>query len=260
MPEPGAPTDTDVINSGQCELSIVVPARNEADCIDPLVKEIERVILPTVSAELIVVDDGSTDGTAERLLAAAGGRPWLRVLRFDTGRGQSAALAAGIAAARGQYLAMLDADLQNDPADLPHMLRRLKEEGADLVQGDRSAVRRDSWARRFGAALGHGARRLLLGDRVRDTGCSARVMRRDLARRLPLEYRGMHRFIPTCCAQMGARVLEQPVSHRPRTAGTSKYGIGVFSRGLVGLIDCFAVRWMARRRRDTSARDLTPRT
>ena len=130
------------------------------------------------------------------------------------------------------------------------MVRALQAHGADMVQGDRSRARRDSLVRRGSSLVGRMTRRVLLGDTIRDTGCSLRLMRRDLALRLPLEYRGMHRFIPIMARQLGAKVVEMQVNHRPRTAGRTKYGIG--NRALSGLIDCFAVRWMRSRRRDVS--------
>ena len=239
------------------ELSIVIPALNEAQNVAPLVGEIERSVLAAgVHAEVIVVDDGSSDDTAQRVLEMAAERPWLRLLRREKAQGQSAAMAAGIAAARGSFIATLDADLQNDPADLVNMLALLKRENMDLVQGDRSHARRDSWLRRRASAVGRAARSLILRDPVRDTGCSARVLRADLARRIPLQYRGMHRFFPAYAARLGARIIEFPVTHRARSAGETKYGVGVLSRGWAGLIDCFAVRWMGGRIRDVSAQEL----
>jgi glycosyltransferase involved in cell wall biosynthesis len=179
------------------------------------------------------------------------------VLRREKPQGQSAAMYAGIQAARGAYVATLDADLQNDPADLPGMLAKLKETGADFVQGDRSRNRQDTFLRRRASWVGRTARGTLLGDPVRDTGCSARVLKADFAKKLPLMYKGMHRFFPAYAAILGAKVVEYPVTHRPRTAGETKYGVGVVTRGVGGLHDLFAVRWMARRLRDVSARELT---
>ena len=237
------------------QLSIVVPALDEQDNVGPLVEEVDRAVRGSgIDAELIVVDDGSTDATPERLRALSKSRPWLVVLRRDEARGQSAAMAAGVAAASAPLVAFLDADLQNDPADLPAMVRLLNDTGCDLVQGDRSRNRSDNAIRKFGSAVGRASRRLALGDRVRDTGCSARVMRIEYARRLPLEFKGMHRFIPAFTALLGGEIREMPVTHRPRHAGSTKYGLGLLSRGPAGLADLLAVRWMAKRLRDTEAR------
>ncbi len=230
------------------ELSIVVPALNEEANVASLVGEVQQVIIERgIAGELIVVDDGSTDGTAAVLAKLAASRPWLVVLRHDRPRGQSAAMGAGIAQSHGRWIATLDGDGQNDPADLAAMWQRARAEGVDFVQGDRSAARRDSFMRRMSSHVGRAFRRGLLGDAIRDTGCSARVMRADIARQLPLQFKGMHRFMPVYARMLGAVVVEQPVHHRPRTAGRSKYGM--WNRGLPGLIDCLAVRWMLRRYR-----------
>ncbi len=240
---------------GGIEISIVVPALNEEACIGDLVEEIERAIVgPGVEAELIVVDDGSTDRTAAILADLARARPWLRSLHHPRPLGQSAAMGAGIAAARGRFIATLDADGQNDPADLGRMLERIRCDGVDFVQGDRSAARRDTAVKRFSSRIGRLFRRVLLQDPIRDTGCSARVMRAPIARQLPLQFRGMHRFMPVYARMLGANVVEQPVHHRPRAAGKSKYGMGVLNRALPGLMDCLAVRWMLRRYRCGPAR------
>jgi len=235
------------------ELSVIAPAHNEQDNVVPLVEELVAVLDPLgIEYEVIVVDDGSTDSTRARLLELAPGQPRLRVLAMartpvGRGNGQSAAMHAAIRASRGRLIAMLDADRQNDPADLPEMLRRLESEGADVVQGDRTANRRDTLVRRVSSWVGRATRRLLLADTIRDTGCSLRVLRREVAEMLPLQFRGMHRFIPITARQLGHRVIEVPVRHRPRVAGSAKYGI--WNRALPGLIDCFAVRWMRARRR-----------
>lgn len=245
-------------------ISVVAPAHNEAPNLRPLVVEI-GAILDTLDmpAEIIIVDDGSNDGTADELDRLLDEEPRLRVLTIPptgrgTGHGQSAAFRAGFRASRGDVIAVLDADLQNDPADLPDMLRRLEETGADMVQGDRSRDRRDNLVRRVSTVVGRLARRLLLGDTIRDTGCSLRVMKRDLALSIPLEYRGMHRFIPITARQRGRTVVEVPVRHRPRVAGRAKYG--VWNRAIPGLLDCLAVRWMRSRRRvvEAAEREATP--
>lgn len=247
----------------QIELSIIAPAHNEEENVGPLVEEIHAALAGFVELagrfEAIIVDDGSTDRTLERLTSLMTVRQWLRVVRMmDTppgrGHGQSAAFHAGLRHARGEIVALLDADLQNDPADLPRILEIMRQTGADLVQGDRSLNRRDTAGRRAASWVGRSFRRLLLADSIRDTGCSLRVMRREVALAIPLEFHGMHRFIPLTARQLGYTVIETPVSHRPRTAGAAKYG--VFNRALPGLLDCLAVRWMHRRRRPTRASEV----
>ena len=241
------------------DLSVVAPAHNEEDNIRPLVEQVAAALAPTgLRWEFIIVDDGSTDGTRTQVLALAVDRPWLRCVAMTgtppgRGHGQSAAFHAGFRAARGELIATLDADLQNDPADLPAMLELLGASGAEMAQGDRSRNRRDSTIRRAGSVVGRTFRRWLLGDTIRDTGCSMRIMRREIAMRLPLEFRGMHRFIPATARHMGYQVVETQVSHRPRIAGETKYGMGILQRALPGLIDCFAVRYMRNRRRPVTS-------
>ncbi|MGF1632847.1 MAG: glycosyltransferase family 2 protein [Phycisphaerae bacterium] len=234
-------------------LSIVVPALNEQDNVGPLAEEVARTLNERdgLDVELIIVDDGSDDQTPHRLAELCRKHPWVVALRRERPEGQSAAMYAGIQAARGAYVATLDADLQNDPGELGAMLALLQKHNADLVQGDRSADRQDTFMRRRASGVGRGARRLILGDPVRDTGCSARVLRAEYAKQLPLQFKGMHRFVPAYCRLLGAKIVEMPVKHRRRHSGTTKYGVGVLSRGLRGLVDCFAVRWMARRIRPT---------
>ena len=244
-------------------LSLIAPAHDEEANVAPLVEEVFSALSPTFedNFEFIVIDDGSNDATRERLLELANSRPWLRVLVMSKtppgrGNGQSAAFHAGIRAAHGELIALIDADLQNDPADLPRLVAALDSRGADFVQGDRSANRRDTPVRRASSWVGRFFRRMILGDSIRDTGCSLRVMKREVALRLPLEFRGMHRFIPVTARQMGYQVLEETVNHRPRVAGRAKYGI--WNRALPGLIDCFAVRWMRGRRRSVQAEEKKP--
>lgn len=238
--------------SGQPELTLIAPALDEEDNVDELVRQIQASIIDAgIDAECIVVDDGSTDRTLEKLIALAADHPWLRPMHRPKPQGQSAAMHAAIQAARGKYVAMLDADLQNDPADLPAMLQLLRDGKADFVQGDRSQNRRDTFIRRMSSWVGRTARGLILKDPIRDTGCSTRVVRTDIARQFPLQFKGMHRFMPAYARMIGARIVEQPVNHRPRVAGVAKYGM--FNRAFVGLVDCFAMRWMAKRFRDPAA-------
>lgn len=250
MPDSASPTSPDQ----PIELSVVAPAHNEEENIDGLVKQVEAAILPLgIAFEMVVADDGSTDRTRARVLELMAERPWLRCVGMlktppGKGNGQSAAFHAAFRACRGRLIAVMDADLQNDPADLPAMLDMLRRENADMVQGDRSHARQDTFIRRFGSIVGRLFRRMLLGDTIRDTGCSLRVMKREYAVKLPLEFRGMHRFIPVGVRDLGGKVVEMRVNHRERAAGTTKYGAGL-KRAIPGLIDCLAVRYMRNRRR-----------
>ena len=242
-------------------MSVVAPAHNEQDNVERLVAEVCTELDPqTFEYELVVVDDGSTDRTPQILEGLLPDRPRLRVVRLlDTppgrGNGQSAAFHAGIRAARGRLIAFIDGDCQNDPADIPAMIATMQRSGADMVQGDRTADRRDGPVRRVSSWVGRVFRRGLLGDTIRDTGCSLRVMRREVALELPLRYRGAHRFIPFTARDLGYTVVEMPVRHRPRTAGDTKYGIR--NRAIPGLIDCFAMRWMRKRRRPVRFAEVT---
>jgi glycosyltransferase involved in cell wall biosynthesis len=245
-PTPGPPA---------VELSLIAPAHNEEDNVGPLVDQVEAAFARTgVPCEFIIVDDGSTDRTQASIAALIPGRPWLRCVAMTNtppgkGHGQSAAFHAGIRAARGRLIATIDADLQNDPADLPAMLEMLRQSGADMVQGDRSHARKDNVIRKITSLIGRFFRGLILADAVRDTGCSLRVVKREYALLLPLQFKGMHRFIPVTVVHLGGKVVEMNVTHRPRVAGTTKYGFGIWQRAIPGLIDCFAVRYMRNRRR-----------
>jgi len=240
----------------QPELSIVVPALNEEDNVGPLVQEVKAAMVDQgIDTELIIVDDGSTDSTPQKLAQLASAYPWVKPLRRDKAMGQSAATAAGIAFATGKYIGFLDADLQNDPADLPKLLAMLRDNQADMAQGHR-ACRKDTVVRKCTSWVGRTARRTILGDAIKDTGCSTRVMKAEFAKQLPLQFKGMHRFMPVYARMLGARLVEVPVNHRPRVAGVAKYG--VLNRALVGLFDCFAMRWMLRRYRQTLVTPIEP--
>ncbi len=242
------------------DLSIVAAAHNEEENLTTLVEEIVAAISPTGdSFEIIIVDDGSTDGSEQILKKLMGEYSQLRSIKMlntppGKGNGQSAAFYAGFRAANGELVIPLDADLQNDPADIPAMVSLLRSSDADLVQGDRSADRQDTFVKRVTSIIGRLSRKVLLKDTIRDTGCSLRVMKREVALALPLEFKGMHRFIPGTVRRLGYKVVETPVHHRPRIAGTTKYGIA--NRAIPGLIDCFATRWMHNRRKPTAAREL----
>ena len=225
------------------ELAVVVPLFDEAESVEPLYREIDSALAGWGRAlEIVLVDDGSADGTGERLAALERKDARVRVVSLDGNHGQSAALDAGFRAVRAPVVATLDGDLQNDPADIPRLLARL-EPGVDVVNGVR-VVRHDRWTRRAASRLANAVRNRLTREAVTDVGCSIRVMRTVFLRRIKL-YRGMHRFLPTLLRIEGARIVEVPVSHRPRRFGRSKYGI--VGRGVEGTRDLLAVRWMQRR-------------
>ncbi len=226
------------------EVTVVVPARDEEDSIPVLAKEIEAVLdgvgLPW---ECLWIDDGSSDCTLERMVELRRCRREHRVLGFDQNYGQSAALAAGFRAAAGRIIATLDADLQNDPREIPRLLDLLDRTGADMINGYR-VKREDSWVRRASSRIANAFRNRMTGERVRDVGCSLRVFRRECVQDILL-FRGMHRFLPTLVRMGGYRMVEAPVSHRPRRFGRTKYGIG--NRLWIGILDTLGVRWMESR-------------
>lgn len=228
--------------AGDLRLSVIVPVHDEAESLEPLHGELDAALGGLEGGlELIFVDDGSRDGSLARLRDIADKDARVRILALDGQHGQTAALDAGFRVARGEVTAMLDADLQNDPADIPRLLAEL--EHADVVNGVR-LDRRDSAVRRISSRIANAVRNWATGETVTDVGCSLRVMRTSLLRRVKL-YHGMHRFLPTLLRLEGARVIEVPVSHRPRRYGRTKYGIG--NRLWMGLVDLLAVRWMQRR-------------
>ena len=219
------------------ELSVVVPLYNEEGNVRALQEQVEAALAGR-DFELVLVDDGSNDRTLERIVRG----PRTRVLRFERNAGQSAAMFAGIRAARGRVIVLLDGDLQNDPADIPRLLEAL-EQGADLVCGYRRQ-RRDNLSKRLSSRIANAVRSRFTGDGVRDTGCTLKAMRRECAQAL-VPFYGMHRFIPALVKGAGHRVVEIPVNHRPRTAGVSKYGFG--SRALKATLDMLGVRWLLSR-------------
>jgi len=231
-------------------LSVVVPLYNEEESLPLLAGEIAAALDPAgIDYELIFVDDGSTDGSPGALRRIAASDPRVRVLRLPERSGQSAALAAGFRHARGETVATLDADLQNDPADIPRLLAELDPPAGgaaaawDVVCGVR-IDRRDTWVRRVSSRIANGVRNWATDESIADVGCTLRVVRAELLRDLPM-FTGMHRFLPTLLRLAGARVKEAPVRHRPRLYGEPKYGIR--NRLFRGLADLVAVRWMQRR-------------
>ncbi|KAB2963241.1 MAG: glycosyltransferase family 2 protein [Thermoanaerobaculia bacterium] len=225
------------------DISLVVPLYNEEENLPELAREIRAAMTGTGRTwELLFVDDGSTDGSLAVLRALAAGEPEIRVLRHRRNAGQSAGLDTGFRAARGRVVVTLDADLQNDPADVPRLLAEL-ERGFDVVSGVR-VERHDKWTRRISSRIANGVRNWATDERITDVGCSLKAYRREYLEHLPM-FTGMHRFLPTLVRWNGARVAELPVRHRPRRHGVAKYGIG--NRLFRALADLFAVRWMRRR-------------
>lgn len=222
----------------------MIPAYNERENLAPLLEEIEAALSGGQrSYEVIVVDDGSTDGTLDTLKALRRRHPALRYIAFEQNAGQTAAFAAGFHAARAPVVVTLDADLQNDPADIPKLIDTLERTGATAVAGYRAARRDTTW-KRLQSRIANGIRNRLNGEAIRDTGCSLKAFRTDAVRALPL-FAGMHRFLPTLIKMQGGTVTEVPVGHRPRRHGATKYGM--WNRVLRSLVDAFAVRWMQRR-------------
>ncbi len=220
----------------------MVPAYNERENLAPLLAEIAAA-LGGRSYEVIVVDDGSTDGTLETLKTLRQRYPQLRIIAFERNAGQTAAFAAGFRAARAPLVVTLDADLQNDPADIPKLVEALQRTGVTAVAGYRANRRDTSW-KRLQSRIANGVRNRLNGEVIRDTGCSLKAFRTDAVRDLPL-FSGMHRFLPTLIKMQGGSVSEVPVGHRPRQHGVTKYGM--WNRVWRSLVDAFAVRWMQRR-------------
>ncbi len=218
-------------------LSVVIPLYNEQDNVEDLQKQVQQA-LEGLDYELVLVDDGSKDATVARVQKG----PCVRLLEFEKNAGQSAAMYAGIHAARGEVIALLDGDLQNDPADIPLLLAEI-EKGADLVCGYR-AKRKDTVVKRITSRVANFVRSRFTKDGVRDTGCTLKAMRRECRAAL-VPFYGMHRFIPALVKGMGYKLVEIPVNHRPRTAGVSKYGLG--NRAIKATVDMFGVRWLLSR-------------
>jgi dolichol-phosphate mannosyltransferase len=226
-------------------VSVVVPVFNEEENMAILQTEL-RSALAGIDHEIIVVDDGSTDRSAEKIEPASN----VRTVRFEKNTGQSAALYAGIQAARGQTIVMIDGDLQNDPADIPRLLEEISR-GADLVCGYR-VKRKDTMAKRLTSRIANFVRSRFTKDYVRDTGCTLKAMRRECVVAL-VPFKGMHRFIPALIRGAGFRLVEIPVNHRPRRFGQTKYGFG--SRAWRATMDMFGVRWLLSRRLGYKIRD-----
>lgn len=227
------------------DLSIVVPVCDEKENLSRLVEELEQVLGPLgLQHEILLVDDGSTDGSGEIIASLAHSVESVRGLHFRRNAGQTAAFDAGFKKARGRVVVTIDADLQNDPADIPALLDALEDH--DAVVGYRRK-REDNWLRRFSSRFANALRNRFTGDDIIDTGCSLKVFRHECLDEIKL-YDGMHRFLPTLLRIEGKSVVQFPVNHRPRIAGSAKYGI--WNRAYTAFVDLLAVRWMKKRHLD----------
>ncbi len=224
------------------DISIVIPLFNEAGSLQQLCEEI-RLALPEAewNYEVILVNDGSTDDSRQILSELALENRRIRPIHLTRNVGQSLAFVAGFRAALAPVIVTLDADLQNDPADIPQLVKALEE--CDLVSGIR-AKREDTWLRKISSRLANGTRRRILGDSVTDVGCSLKAYRAQWLREVPA-FNGLHRFLPCLLEASGARLREVDVQHRPRLHGESKYGL--HNRLWRGLYDLVGVRWLMKR-------------
>lgn len=225
-------------------LSLVIPCYNEKENVPMLLSRVETSLTPLGRPfEVIIIDDGSTDGTSEMLDEAKKSRPWLRVIRMRRNAGQSAGFEAGFAAAKGELIATIDADLQNDPEEIPRLVPMLDEFKVDLVTGWRRD-RKDTSFRRWQSRQANRIRNWVTGETVNDSASSLKVYRAHAIKGLKL-FRGAHRYFPTLVKMRGYKVHETPVKHSERYAGTAKYGFG--NRAFVGIYDLIGVRWLKKR-------------
>ena len=224
-------------------LSVVVPVRNEQDNVESLIAEIDAALQPVIQHEIIYVDDGSTDATYSKLKSLQGRYPQLRVVRHAKSCGQSTAVRTGVKFAIYDWVATLDGDGQNNPADIPKLLAALHE-GVELVGGNRRQSRRDTWIKRISSVIANTVRSNMLKDDTPDTGCGLKLFSRAAFLDLPY-FDHMHRFLPALIKRRGGKVVSVHVGHRNREHGKSNYG--TIDRLLVGIVDLFGVAWLQRR-------------
>jgi glycosyltransferase involved in cell wall biosynthesis len=225
-----------------CVYSVVIPLKNEADNIIPLIQELEPVMHNLGCPwELICIDDGSTDATRQILNSLVTQKSYVRPLFFKKNYGQSSAFDAGFKAAKGQFIITLDGDGQNDPKDIPQLVKLIVD--CDLVCGIR-LKRKDSLTKRLTSKLANFVRNRLCHDGIQDTGCSLKIYRRECLHHIKM-YHGMHRFLPALFTIEGFRIRQTPVNHRERLKGKSNYNF--FNRSLNTLFDLWAVYWMKKR-------------
>jgi glycosyltransferase involved in cell wall biosynthesis len=227
------------------EISVVVPVYNEEDNLPILIPQITEVLRSLGKVyEIIFVDDGSVDQSRHILKEMAKDYPEMRIIGFRKNCGETAAGAAGIKEARGEIIITMDADLQNDPKDIPKMIEYLKE--YDMVTGWRQK-REDSFVKRITSKMANWIRNWISGERIKDSGCTFRAYKKECLQNIKF-YKGMHRFMPTLVKMEGFRVIEIPVSHHPRKFGASKYT--TWNRMWRAFVDLLAVRWMKSRHID----------
>ncbi|MBF0304845.1 MAG: glycosyltransferase family 2 protein [Alphaproteobacteria bacterium] len=239
---------TEAVPESAPELAVVVPVKNEADNILPLIGEIHQALDGVAVFEVIYVDDGSDDQTPSRLIEAGRAFPRLRVLRHRKSCGQSQAVATGVRHARAPLIATLDGDGQNDPADIPALLAMMRDcpeaERDRLMIAGHRRKRQDTGLRRLSSRVANGVRAGLLGDDTPDSGCGLKLFSRQAFLDMP-RFDHMHRFLPALMLRQGGRVVSVAVNHRQRERGVSKYG--VWNRLWVGIVDLFGVMWLQRR-------------
>ena len=237
------------VTNAEVAISVVVPVRNEAENIGPLIGEIAAVLEGRWAYEIIYVNDGSTDATAERLAEAMKQRDNLRQLRHANSAGQSAAIRSGVRAARGAIIATLDGDGQNNPAFLPDLISTLERGGErlGLVAGQRVG-RKDTGFKKFQSRAANAIRSAILGDGTRDTGCGLKAFRREVFLVMPY-FDGLHRFLPALVRREGLEIAYVDVVDRPRRSGVSNYGF--FDRLWIGILDLAGVWWLIRRKKPT---------
>ena len=224
------------------QLSVVIPVRNESGNVASLISEIDAA-LKHMTHEIVYVDDGSTDDTYSQLIALQATFSQLKIVRHAKSCGQSTAVRTGVKAAQFNWVATLDGDGQNDPADIPKLMAAVKD-GIDLVGGNRRASRRDTWIKRISSVIANTVRSKMLRDDTPDTGCGLKLFKRDVFLDLPY-FDHMHRFLPALIKRRGGKIVSVPVAHRNREYGKSNYG--TIDRLLVGLVDLFGVAWLQRR-------------
>jgi len=240
------------------KLSIIIPMHNEAENVEPLVREIDAACAEIADIELILVDDGSKDETAALIKGLQAEFDWLRLVQHAKVGGQSAAVHNGVLAARGEVCCTLDGDMQNPPSEIPKLVAPLMSvdtpENLGLVAGQRVG-RQDTWAKRYASKFANGLRAWMLNDKTRDTGCGLKAFRRDAFVDLPF-FNHMHRYLPALFGRDGWEIQHIDVSHRERGGGSSKYNN--LQRAMVGMRDLFGVAWLIRRKKTARPVEYVP--